>query len=126
MTANGTNLKFSWFLDDNELYDNTNGIEINNKNNGMQSTLQLSNNIVTSIKNLRAFASNIDSTDSSDLRGMGSEVVRNRSDSVELWLYPVTGKFQIFIITPSLHPFYSFPKYFYCQFSPKYFCYIRQ
>ena len=48
-----------------------------------------------SAKNLRAFASNIDTTNSSDLRGMGSGVVRNRSDSVQLWLYPVSGKFQI-------------------------------
>ena len=97
LTASGTGLRFSWFLDDVELNDSINGIEINNENNGVQSTLQLSHNTITSAKNLRGIASNIDRTNSSDLRGMGSKVMRNRNDSVQLWLYPVSGKFQIII-----------------------------
>ena len=69
-----------------ELKNDDDKVEI--RNGVSTSTLKLSRSSITRARNLTGIASNIDTTNSSDLRGMGSEVVRDRSDSVQLWLYP--------------------------------------
>ena len=90
LSASGTNLNFSWFLDGIELKNGVNGENsMTFQSNGVsRSVLELPRSIITRARNLTGIASNIDRTNSSDLRGMGSGVVRNRSDSVQLWLYP--------------------------------------
>uniref|UniRef100_A0A1X7VHC3 Ig-like domain-containing protein n=1 Tax=Amphimedon queenslandica TaxID=400682 RepID=A0A1X7VHC3_AMPQE len=103
LSASGTSLNFSWLLDGMELKDDNGNVKIETeiRNGGSKSTLELSRRMITRARNLTGIASNIDTTNSSDLRGMISEVMRNRSDSVQLWLYPAVTPFPTQTTTPS-------------------------